>query len=683
MTWQRFPLLRLFLGFAMGIAWVHYFHPPYLTLLLPFVPALLLWVFSLTPIASAKKIRTYRTARGLALLFFTVFVGMLATYRYEYRLLPQAQEKPPVYLLQLTAAPQEKARSMALQAELLSTLNDSLPQKAAGGAMLYLQKSAAARALRYGDIIAVSANLKPPAPPANPEQFDYGAFLAQKGIYYTAYADSNQWASTQKHAGFFLKHWAIKARHFLLQKIKSWPLAPPEKSVAEALLLGYREDISPELRQKYAGAGASHVLAVSGLHVGILYIIASQLLFFLKKMRYGNALRMAILILILWSYAFLTGLSPSVVRAATMFTFVALGTTFGRITSIYNTLLASAFILLAIQPTYLFSVGFQLSYLAVLSIVWLQPVLASLWQPRYFLVRKFWDITTVSIAAQVGTFPLAIYYFHQFPGLFLVANWAILPLIPAIMYVGGGCLILDSFNVLPAIAIKVLNWGLQGMNFTVRFIEDSEFWLIDQLHLHFWEMAAIYFMLGFFILWLLFGKYWRLQISMGILAILVGAQVWELQLLSRQKQMVIYQMSRQSMVGFYHNQQAMWLTDASATSECAELWQYNVAPHAMRLNVQDTAWLRAGTAFNGAKVQFAEAQLWVYQKNTTPPKSDWWYVSECVEPIRNFAGAKPKAVIIKCPYASTHKKWQEWATVNGVKVYNLEKRQSAFTAVWD
>lgn len=682
MTWQRFPLLRIFVGFALGIAWVYHFSPPYSILLVPLIPAVLLFTASLTPLASSQKILRFRSLRGLSLLFFTVILGMLATYRFQYRTLPQPKEKPGSYLIQITAAPQEKPRSIAIQGKLIRALTDSLPQKAAGGTMLYLQKDTAAQALQYGDYIAVEAHLKTPDPPANPEQFDYPAYLAQKGIYYTAYADSNHWVSAQKRAGFTIKRWAIDARINLLQKIKNWPLAPPEKSVAEALLLGYRDDISPELREKYAGAGASHVLAVSGLHVGILYLVASQLLFFLKKIRYGDSLKMGVLILILWSYAFLTGLSPSVVRAATMFTFVALGTTFGRITSIYNTLLASALILLAIRPTYLYSVGFQLSYMAVFSIVWLQPVLASLWQPRYFLGRKFWDITTVSIAAQIGTFPLAIYYFHQFPGLFLIANWIILPLIPAIMYWGGSCLILDSFNVLPTIAVKVLSWGLQGMNFTVKVIEASEFWLINQLHLHLWEMVAIYLTMGFFILWLLFGKYQRLQISLGILAILVFAQIWENETLHKQQQLVIYNMPEHSVIGFYQKNKALWLSNAPSAKAIEANWQYNVAPQAIRLNIIDTSWMLASPSLGGAHLQWPNAHLWVYQSSQSPPTCKWWYVEKCLKPPQNQVKKLPEMVVLNCPYTSTSKKWQEWTAKNKVKFFNMENPKKAFTAAW-
>lgn len=224
-----------------------------------------------------------------------------------------------------------------------------------------------------------------------------------------------------------------------------------------------------------------HILAVSGLHVGIIFIILSKLLFFLERHKYGKILQSALIILILIFYAMLTGLSNSVIRATIMFIFICFGRMFTRQVNIYNTLSASAFIMLLYNPYSIMDVGFQLSYLAVISIVFFQPKIYSLLNLRYKFPDYIWQLVSVAIAAQIATFPLTIHYFNQFPVYFILSNILIIPFVSIIIY---GALILFCFSFSTNISYIIAK-GLQlitlVLNKNVEFIKDLPLSKIDSL----------------------------------------------------------------------------------------------------------------------------------------------------------------------------------------------------------
>jgi len=245
-----------------------------------------------------------------------------------------------------------------------------------------------------------------------------------------------------------------------------------QRIITEALLIGKTDGLSDHLRRAYAASGTMHVLAVSGLHVGIIYWI---LLIFLKPLTtfaHGRWLIAAISIVILWCYAALTGLSPSVLRAVAMFTFVAISIPFGLRSQIVNTLAASLFILLIYDPHLISNIGFQLSYLAVAGIIWIHPVLYKTFQPNHKAVDYCWSIISVSIAAQLTTFPLTVYYFHQFPVYFIPANLIIIPLSFLILLICLMLIALGSFSGAATILGKVIGTSIGFMNSIARAFQE-------------------------------------------------------------------------------------------------------------------------------------------------------------------------------------------------------------------
>ena len=288
-------------------------------------------------------------------------------------------------------------------------------------------------------------------------------------------------------------------------KLKNYRFSPDELAIINALVLGQKQDISSEIYDSYTDSGAIHILAVSGLHVGIILLIITFILKPLKQIKHGNLLVILCSIILLWLYAFLTGFSPSVIRATAMFTLVSIAINLKRKTNTYNTLIGSILIILIFQPQFLFDVGFQLSYVAVFSIVAFQPLIANLWHPKYKLTNLYWQTFTVTLSAQFGIIPLSVYYFHQIPGLFWLSNLIIIPLLPLILGLAILVIVLVlSFDksILTTFFASTLSYSIYGMNYLLRWISSLESFIFKELSFSSFNLiASLLFVLSLYFLW--------------------------------------------------------------------------------------------------------------------------------------------------------------------------------------
>src|SRR5690606_7061175 len=294
---------------------------------------------------------------------------------------------------------------------------------ATGEVIIYhqLQKN-----LEPGEVMWVQGNPSAIPPPYNPHEFDYRRFLANQQIFHSHFVGAKLTkVGMVNHQP--INNLVLLLRAFVLEKIDGHITTPHSNQIAKALLLGQNKNLEKEVSEAYITAGTMHVLAVSGLHVGIIY---GFFFLFIKPYQLPGrkrALYLSLIIIIIWIYALITGMSPSVLRAATMFSLMALAQMKSRSPSIYNSLALSALILLVFDPFILYSVGFQLSYMAVLGIVLLQPKIVGWWEPDNRIFRYLWEITTVGIAAQLATFPISVHYFHVFPTYFIISNLVAIP----------------------------------------------------------------------------------------------------------------------------------------------------------------------------------------------------------------------------------------------------------------
>ena len=378
-----------------------------------------------------------------------------------------------------------------------------------GFILLNIEKDSLQNTLQIDNQIIVKPIFNTILPPLNPNQFNYKNYLAKQGVYKQVFLASKQYLKTRNRRASLIGI-AANFRNKVQTSLEKYDFQRDELAVISALLLGNRQGISKELLTDYADAGAIHILAVSGLHVGILLWILSFLLKPLERYQNGTYLKAFILVLLLWMFAFVAGLSASVVRAVTMFTFVAIGETLQRRKIISFSLITSMLVLLIAKPLFLFDVGFQLSYLAVFSIVWLQPKIYESYTPRYFLDKKIWLLISVSLAAQIGILPLSIYYFQQFPGLFILSNLVIIPFLGTLLTAGILVIILSLLDFLPAVLVDFYSFVISQMNAFISWVSRQEQFLFTGIYISFAMMLAVYSVLFFGILFILEKKAKRL-----------------------------------------------------------------------------------------------------------------------------------------------------------------------------
>ncbi|NNC45436.1 MAG: ComEC/Rec2 family competence protein, partial [Winogradskyella sp.] len=327
--------------------------------------------------------------------------------------------------------------------------------------------------------------------PLNPFQFNYAEYLSNKYIYGQVMLNENNYFKLPHQTNSILGL-ADTIRTTINNRLLSSGINGDPLAIINALLLGQRQDIDDTIYNNYVNAGVIHILAVSGLHVGLLLIILNYLFKPLLYFKHGKIIKLVLLILFLWSFAVIAGLSASVTRAVAMFSIVTIAYFYRRATNIYNTLAISAFFILLIKPSFLFEVGFQLSYLAVIAIVSIQPLIYRLWRPKKKLLDRLWQIFTVTLAAQFGVVPISLYYFHQFPGLFFVSNLVIIPLLGIILGLGLFVILLALLNILHPIIALVFSSIINYLNNFISWIASFETFLLQDLSFGLLQMVSAY-----------------------------------------------------------------------------------------------------------------------------------------------------------------------------------------------
>ncbi|MFS4494367.1 ComEC/Rec2 family competence protein [Maribacter sp. 2308TA10-17] len=363
----------------------------------------------------------------------------------------------------------------------IATIISKDDQIVSGKLILNQYRDSSTRKLEVDDALLVFGKPNEIKPPLNQYQFNYKSYLKDLGIYHQLQSNTTNHLvfenSSKTKYGL-----AASARSTIISKLREADFEEEELSIIQALLLGQRNDISEETYNNYKNAGAVHILAVSGLHVGILLLLLQFLLKPLELLPKGKTIKLLISVLLLWVFALLAGFSASIVRAVTMFSFVAYALYLNRPSNTFNILALSMFtILLIINPMLLFQVGFQMSYAAVIAIAWIYPMLQRLWFPKNKIIRKIWQLLSVSVAAQLGVLPISLFYFHQFPGLFFVSNLLIVPALGLILGLGILTIILGLFDWLPSEFVELYNRLIGIMNSVIEWVAQQEAFIFKNI----------------------------------------------------------------------------------------------------------------------------------------------------------------------------------------------------------
>ncbi|WP_179004858.1 ComEC/Rec2 family competence protein [Winogradskyella forsetii] len=375
---------------------------------------------------------------------------------------------------------EKRLKPDAYNAKYIAVIKSFNDEEAIGHLLINIKQDSLSKYLDVDDIVLTSSDLKVIQKPLNPYQFDYSKYLELQQVYHQLYLNSNTILKLSDSKSTIYGY-ADALRTTINLKLVEAGFEKDALSIMNALLLGQRQMIDKSVYNNYVNSGTIHILAVSGLHVGLILWILNFLFRPLLYLKYGNFIRPFILIIILWTFAVIAGLSPSVTRAVTMFSVISFAMHLKRRTNIYNTLVISAFLILLIKPTFLFAVGFQMSYLAVLGIVSIQPIIYKLWQPKNWIFDKPWQIFTVTLAAQIGVVPISLFYFHQFPGLFFISNLVVIPFLGIILGFGLLVIALALLGFLPKPIVDIYSFIIDSLNNFIAWVAQFESFLFRDI----------------------------------------------------------------------------------------------------------------------------------------------------------------------------------------------------------
>lgn len=612
----HFPLARITVGFVAGILVAHYFKP---TVSLAFsILFVALSAFVIVFFVAKRNalntiyfgLATYFLAFGIGVSTQIIHTDSFQTNNYVHH--ESIFEKP--HLLSVTV--REKLRSSSFNDRYVVLVNQVDGLAKSGRLLLNARKDSLNHTFEIGTHLQIQGNLYENSPAKNPNQFDYGKYLESKQIYAQVHADFSD-IKTGSIIEKDVWYYTSRLRTKIIRNLEKSHFNKEELQVAIALILGQQQDILPEIIKDYQYAGAVHILSVSGLHIGFVLLFVTFLLKPFPNTRRGSFIKLIIIMVSLTTFGVIAGLAPSVLRSVTMFSFVAVGMYLRRSTNIFHTLLVSMLLILLFQPSFLFDVGFQLSYFALFFILWLQPLLAQLWSPKNKLANYFWEILTVSLAAQIGTLPLSIYYFHQFPGLFFVTNLVIIPFLSLIMGLGVLVMILAAFDFVPLFLVKSLEWCIYILNKTINFIASFEQFIFQDIPFNWQLLLSLYLLIVAVVVWFKKPSFNRLVLTLiGVIVFQIAyfETHWNVQ---NQRELVIFNSRKSTLIAERNGKNIVLYANDSllkTTSKNKMLISYSTGNFS---SLKSKERLRNLIYFNGNKILVVDS-LGVYPKGIRP-----------------------------------------------------------------
>ena len=494
-NWREAPLVRIVLALMAGIisadsGW-NLFTFPLLFLLISI--AVTLWL-------TLRRITfQHRWLFGITILVFwfctghICYTGHIETKRSDhYGHYLQEEQLVSGFAIEAPVSSGQFTKFTLQVTGIGTAAGDILP--CSGRLLVYLKRdSTNEKKIRYGDEISFISTIIAVPPPLNPDAFDYAKYLFYKNTQFQVFVEQSRWSLSGFNQGSLLWTQAYLCRDHCIRVIHKYLGSNNESAVASALILGYDEDISEEIKTAYIQTGSMHILAVSGMHVGLIYLLLVQFFKRIKlRKKWWVFFEIIVSLSVVWGFTLLTGASASVLRASTMFSFLMVGLKLKRFINIYNTLAASVFCLLLWNPFLLFDIGFQLSYSAVMGIVYFQQKFYKLLVFNNFVPDNIWQLISISFAAQIGTLPLSLYYFHAFPTWFWLSGLVAIPVSSLALYAGIVTLITDL--VMPGVAEiagTVFYWLVWLMNESIFFFQRFPFSTIQGIWLGFPEALLI------------------------------------------------------------------------------------------------------------------------------------------------------------------------------------------------
>lgn len=455
--------------------------------------------------------------------------------------------------------------------------------------LMSIRQDSAAAGVSVGDGLIIRGECRPVPGPANPDAFDYRKYLSNRQIFWQVNGDDHLVLKGRFAGAHPLMAWSGRSRAYIREKLEAGGVQGDQLALASALLLGTKDLLSREISNEFSNAGAMHVLCVSGLHVGIMYVIAERALFFLNTGRRGRNIRQFMVIAFIWIFALVTGLSASVVRAALMFSLLALGKTLRSSTINFNILATAAFIQLSINPYDMTQVGFQLSYLAVLGIFAFYKPLNNLVVSRNRVVAWAMPVMAVSMAAQLATAPLATHYFHKFPVYFLLTNMVVVPLAGVVLYLALLLLVVAICGVGATWVSFPLKWSLWLMHQSVERIQSIPGAVAGPIVMTATEVWLFYLIIsGIFMFWVVKQ---RKGLFLSGFAMVILLFSWNIRSLERsgRNELVVYHVPGLPALDLISMSRVTCLTDSLSEDAISRI-SSRADPHRIRSGFKGMNW---------------------------------------------------------------------------------------------
>ena len=611
--WKQMPFVRLIIPLIAGIItqWFCKISPSFLFASAAFFIFILL-AFYLLPF-SVKY--TYRWITGISINLLLVVVGAWLLQNKDIRRqqnwVGHFTEDSVAILATLHEPLVEKAKTYKAEASVKAINTHGAWKEVTGKALIYFSKDSSMPVMRYGSQIVFYKRLQEIKNSGNPGGFNYKQYNAFQDIFHQVFLKTSEYKVTKTTDKNAFQSWLYSVRFAVIKKLQQYIKGDREAGVAEALLIGYRDDLDKDLVQAYSNTGVVHIIAISGLHLGMIYMALVWLLKPFKRTKWIKWVKPIVILSVLWVFTLLAGGVPSILRSAIMFSFIVLGETLDRKSSIYNTLASSAFVMLCYNPYFLWDIGFQLSYAAVVSIIAFSKPVYNWFYIKNKLLDFFWKLTSVTIAAQILTVPIIFYSFHQFPNFFLLTNCIIVPLSSVILFAE---LILLVSSIMPVVAniIGYLTEGLLSfMNGFIESVNNLPYAVYDGIQNNLAETILLYVIIIGICYWLMNKTKPALFVSLVALLFFVAIDSYENFTLRQQEKMIVYNIPQHNAVDFVSGRQYVFSGDTALLDD-GYLKNFHLKPSRIvnRISAGKVENLSVGYPF----IQFHDKRILLFDK---------------------------------------------------------------------
>ena len=590
--WHQIPFIRIVIPITLGIGTNLFFPIPIITisvlLSISFLVLFIIW-----------KVFRYQFHNKILGIFFNVallFSGIaLHTSHNHLNYQTHFTKTNGEYLVvEMNEYGQIRKNSIKCKANVLQVINQGKSIPVDGNLMIYFEKDSTILAqLKYGTRIIIKNTSQEIKGPQNPYEFNYKRYLAFNQIYRQVYITKNNFAVIDHLGGNILWKTAYQAQAFFNASLLKYVQGVNEIAISKALLYGYDDEIDPELVRAYSNTGTLHVLAVSGMHVGLIFWLINLVLKYFDKRKYQRVLKAIISLIIIWAYSLLCGLSPSILRASVMFSFVALGNMVKNKPNVNNTLAASAFVLLLFDSNMLSNVGFQLSFLAVFGIVNIQKYFKQWFTFNSKIGNEVWNIISVSIAAQLATFPLGLLYFHQFPVYFIVSNLLIIPLTTLVIFVAiamifmaGLAQLFSIFNYLAMALGLAIKWLIYITNIIVLWLEKLPFSFISGIQINEIETILIFIAVAYTCSYFITRKQYLAKLGLVFFILVFLVNAYEDYKIQQQKFITVYNINQTFAMQIFDGNKSILIIDSSLLNN-ADKFRFHIQQHIWACGITD------------------------------------------------------------------------------------------------